>query len=75
MKYHDAELADGRLQQAILIYTTTVLKASLHGYLPTLTISRESLSITQQSYMISNVQRYCYLPECKTTLTEDNPPK
>jgi len=76
MKYHDTELAAGGLQQANLLYTTTVLKASLHeGYLPTLIISHESLSITQQSYIISNAQRYHHLPECKTTLIEDNPPK
>lgn len=52
MKYHDTELAAGGLQQAILLYTTTVLKASLHeGYLPTLIISCESLPITQESYI------------------------
>jgi len=30
MKYHDTELAADGLQHAILLYTTTVLKASVH---------------------------------------------
>jgi len=52
MKYQDTELAAGGLQQTILLYTTTVLKASSHeGYLPALIISHESLSITQQSHI------------------------
>jgi hypothetical protein len=52
MKYHNTELAAGGLQHAILLYTTTVLKDSLHErYLPTLIISHESLSITQKSYI------------------------
>jgi len=52
MKYHDTELAADGLQHTILLYTTTVLKATLHeGYLPTLIISHESHLITQQSYI------------------------